>query len=189
MIDLRNTYVVIRTQEEYENILKIAGKQGFHWYEKEDARPFVFTFSFPYILHFRSDYIIGVIRKDLKLNFIDYKCYEASELIKGKAELIKGKELTAREFIEEFYKISVNCKCQQCKKCKLGKDNTKCKRSLCISSNWKNNVDELIEIISDMIIEEKEIKRIENFIQNSHKTLDKDIINALEIIIKRLKEK
>lgn len=30
MIDLKNTYVVIRTQEEYENILKIAEKQGFH---------------------------------------------------------------------------------------------------------------------------------------------------------------
>lgn len=185
MIDLRNTYVVIRTQEEYENILKIAEKQGFHWYGEEDARPFVFTFSFPYILHFKSDYIIGVIRKDLKLNFIDYKCYEASELI-------KEKELTAREFIKGFYKMSVNCKYLQCEKCKLGKDNTKCKRSLCISSNWKNNVDELIEIISDMIEEketEKEIKRIENFIQNSNITLDEDIVNALEIIIKKLKEK
>ena len=98
MIDLRNTCVVVRTREEYENILKIAEKQGFHWYEEEDARPFVFTFLFPYILHLRSDYIIGVIRKDLKLNFIDYKCYEASELI-------KEKELTAKEFIKGFYKI------------------------------------------------------------------------------------
>lgn len=181
MIDLKNTYVVIRTQEEYENILKIAEKQGFHWYEEEDARPFVFTFSFPYILHFRSDYIIGVIRKDLKLNFINYKCYEASELI-------KEKELTAREFIKGFYKFDTNCRYMECKECKLGEDNTKCRRSLCISSNWKNNVDELIEIISDMIEEketEKEIKRIEN----SYRTLNQDVVNALEIIIKRLKEK
>lgn len=76
----------------------------------------------------------------------------------------------------------------ECKECKLGKDNTKCRRSLCISSNWKNNVDELIEIISDMIEEketEKEIKRIEN----SYRTLNQDVVNALEIIIKRLKEK
>lgn len=181
MIDLKNTYVVIRTQEEYENILKIAEKQGFHWYEEEDARPFVFTFSFPYILHFRSDYIIGVIRKDLKLNFINYKCYEASELI-------KEKELTAREFIKGFYKFCTNCRYMECKECKLGKDNTKCRRTLCISSNWKNNVDELIEIISDMIEEketEKKIKRIEN----SYRTLNQDVVNALEIIIKRLKEK
>lgn len=185
MIDLRNTYVVVRTQEEYENILKMAEKQGFHWYEEEDARPFVFAFSFPYILHFRSDYIIGVIRKDLKLNFIDYKCYEASELT-------NEKELTAREFIEVFYKFYTNCEYMKCKECKLSKGNTKCRRTLCVPSNWENNVDELIEIISDMITEiteEKKIKHIENFIQNSHKTFDKDIVNALEIIIKRLKEK
>ena len=177
MINLKNTYVVIRTQEERKNILEEAEKQRF-----QDIRPFTSSISLPYILQFKPDYFIDVFRISSEINFIDYKCYEASELI-------REKELTAREFIEEFYKISVNCKCLQCKKCKLGKDNTKCKRSLCISSNWKNNVDELIEIISDMIIEEKEIKRIENFIQNSHKTLDKDIVNALEIIIKRLKEK
>lgn len=45
MIDLKNTYVVIRTQEEYENILKIAERQGFHWYGEEDAPPFIFQSS------------------------------------------------------------------------------------------------------------------------------------------------
>ena len=180
MIDLKNTYVVIRTQEERKNILKEAEKQRF-----QDIRPFTSSISLPYILQFKPDYFIDVFRISSEINFIDYKCYEASELI-------KGKELTAREFIEEFYKISVNCKCQQCKKCKLGKDNTKCRRTLCVPSNWENNVDELIKIINDTVEEketEKEIKRIENFIQNSYKTLDEDIVNALEIIIKRLKER
>lgn len=176
MIDLKNTYVVIRTQEERKNILKEAEKQRF-----QDIRPFTSSISLPYILQFKPDYFIDVFRISSEINFIDYKCYEASELI-------KKKELTAKEFIEVFYKFDTNCRYMECKECKLGKDNTKCRRSLCISSNWKNNVDELIEIISDMIEEketEKEIKRIEN----SYRTLNQDVVNALEIIIKRLKEK
>lgn len=132
-------------------------------------------------MRFRSNYIVCFVYENSKLNFINYKCHEASELI-------KKKELTAKEFIEAFYKFDTNCRYMECKECKLGKDNTKCRRSLCISSNWKNNVDELIKIISDMIEEketEKEIKRIEN----SYRTLNQDVVNALEIIIKRLKEK
>lgn len=181
MIDLRNTYVVVRTQEEYENILKITEKQGIHWYVEEEDAPPVYFSKFPYILRFRSNYIVCFVYDNSKLNFKNCKCYEASELI-------KKKELTAKEFIEVFYKFDTNCRYMECKECKLGKDNTKCRRSLCISSNWKNNVDELIEIISDMIEEketEKEIKRIEN----SYRTLNQDVVNALEIIIKRLKEK
>lgn len=176
MIDLKNTYVVIRTQEERKNILKEAEKQRF-----QDIRPFTSSISLPYILQFKPDYFIDVFRISSEINFINYKCHEASELI-------KKKELTAKEFIEVFYKFDTNCRYIECKECKLGKDNTKCRRSLCISSNWKNNVDELIEIISDMIEEketEKEIKRIEN----SYRTLNQDVVNALEIIIKRLKEK
>ena len=185
MIDLRNTYVVIRTQEEYENILKIAGKQGFHWYEEEDARPFVFTFSFPYILHFRSDYIIGAIRKDLKLNFIDYKCYEASELI-------KEKELTAREFIKGFYKIRADCgyiEYEHCNKCKLNQNNTKCEKFLCDIFHWENNEDELIKIMTSIITEQKAIECVKNFIHDSYGTLDEDIVNALGFVVKKIKEK
>ena len=183
MIDLRNTYVIVRTQEEYENILKIAEKQGIHWYREEEDVPPVYFSKFPYILRFRSNYIVCFVYENSKLNFKNCKCYEASELI-------KKKELTAKEFIEASYKFYTNCRYIKCKECKLGKDNTKCRRTLCISSNWKNNVDvdELIEIISDMIEEketEKEIKRIEN----SYRTLNQDVVNALEIIIKRLKEK
>ena len=182
MIDLRNTCVVVRTREEYENILKIAEKQGFHWYEEEDARPFVFTFLFPYILHFRSDYIIGVIRKDLKLNFIDYKCYEASELI-------KEKELTAKEFIKGFYKIRADCGyTEHCDKCQLNQNNTKCEKFLCNFSHWENNEDELIKIMINVIAEQKEIECVKNFIKDSYETLDKDIVNALEFVVKKIKE-
>lgn len=180
MIDLRNTYVVIRTQEEYENILKIAEKQGFHWYGEEDATPVYFS-KFPYILRFRSNYIVCFVYDNSKLNFKNCKCYEASELI-------KENELTAKEFIKGLYKFYTNCRYIECKECKLGKDNTKCRSTLCISSNWKNNVDELIEIISDMI-EEKETEKEIKHIENSYRTLNQDAVNALEIIIKRLKEK
>ena len=47
MIDLRNTYVIVRTQEEYENILKIAEKQGIHWYREEEDVPPVYFSKFP----------------------------------------------------------------------------------------------------------------------------------------------
>lgn len=186
MIDLRNTYVVIRTQEEYENILKIAGKQGFHWYEEEDARPFVFTFSFPYILHFRSDYIIGVIRKDLKLNFIDYKCYEASELL-------GTKEMTAKEFAEWIADIS-KCGERKCAECVLNKMNTECSFSLCIPRNWKGNIDELLEIalLSRTTVlspEEEAIDTIEKFIENPDRaTLNDEFVESLKLVVEKLKE-
>lgn len=177
MIDLRNTYVVIRTQEERKNILKEAEKQRF-----QDIRPFTSSISLPYILQFKPDYFIDVFRISSEINFIDYKCYEASELI-------KKKELTAKEFIKGFYKIRADCGyTEHCDKCQLNQDNTKCEKFLCNFSHWENNEDELIKIMINVIAEQKEIECVKNFIKDSYETLDKDIVNALEFVVKKIKE-
>lgn len=40
MIDLANKCVLVRTHEEYENILKAAKKQGYRWYGGKEAYPY-----------------------------------------------------------------------------------------------------------------------------------------------------
>lgn len=42
MIDLANKCVLIRTHEEYENILKVAKKQGYRWYGGKEVYPYPF---------------------------------------------------------------------------------------------------------------------------------------------------
>lgn len=42
MIDLENKCVLVRTHEEYENILKVAKKQGYRWYGGKEAYPYPF---------------------------------------------------------------------------------------------------------------------------------------------------
>ena len=56
MIDLVNKCVLIRTHEEYENILKAAKKQGYRWYGGKEAYPYPFEKQqIPDILKFYSD--------------------------------------------------------------------------------------------------------------------------------------
>ena len=42
MIDLTNKCVLVRTQEEYESVLKEARKQGYKWYGGKEAYPYPF---------------------------------------------------------------------------------------------------------------------------------------------------
>lgn len=42
MIDLTNKCILVRTHEEYENILKAAKKQGYRWYGGKEAYPYPF---------------------------------------------------------------------------------------------------------------------------------------------------
>lgn len=42
MIDLKNKCVLVRTQEEYENVLKAAKRQGYRWYGGKEAYPYPF---------------------------------------------------------------------------------------------------------------------------------------------------
>ncbi len=39
MINLKNTCILVRTEEENETLLKEAEKQGFHWYSKGNCKP------------------------------------------------------------------------------------------------------------------------------------------------------
>jgi hypothetical protein len=56
MIDLTNKCVLVRTHEEYENILKAAKKQGYRWYGGKEAYPYPFEKQqIPDILKFYSD--------------------------------------------------------------------------------------------------------------------------------------
>ena len=40
----------------------------------------------------------------------------------------------------------------------------------------------------NVIAEQKEIECVKNFIKDSYETLDKDIVNALEFVVKKIKE-
>lgn len=42
MINLSNKCVLVRTQEEYENVLKEARRQGYRWYGGKEAYPYPF---------------------------------------------------------------------------------------------------------------------------------------------------
>jgi hypothetical protein len=134
MIDLKNTCVLVRTKEENEMLLKEAKKQGFRFRWAKD--PYCKSLQgqhFPDILKFCGN-------KDMFYRAYissNYTFYEASELL-------NTKEMTAREFAERIADIS-NCN-GDCSECVLYFTNTKCNRSLCNVCNWKDDIDELLEI-------------------------------------------
>ena len=56
MIDLANKCVLVRTHEEYENILKAAKRQGYRWYGGKEVYPYPFEEQqIPDILKFYSN--------------------------------------------------------------------------------------------------------------------------------------
>ena len=84
MIDLANKCVLVRTHEEYENILKVAKKQGYRWYGVKEAYPYPFEEQrIPDILKFYSN-------KELARNASlesGYELVEASDVTKDEKEL------------------------------------------------------------------------------------------------------
>ena len=111
--------------------------------------------------------------------------YEASELL-------GTKEMTAREFVERIADIS-NCN-GDCSKCVLYFTNTKCSRSLCNVCNWKDDIDELLEIVKTgkatvLTPEEKAISTIEKFIENpDHVVVNDEFVESLKLAMEKLKE-
>lgn len=94
MINLTNTCVLVRTEEENEMLLKEAEKQGFHWYSKDDCKPLPEQQHFPDILKFYNNKdVVHSARIEAECNTF----HEASELL-------GTKEMTAREFVE-FLKL------------------------------------------------------------------------------------
>ena len=183
MIDLRNTCILVRTKEENEMLLKEAEKQGFHWYKKDSCEPLPAQ-HFPDILKFYGD-------KDVAYATCinpDFTVYEVSELF-------GTKEITVREFVEWHVNADSTCGERKCNKCALGRTNTKCNKNLCNIYNWKNNVDELIEIVKSGRLtvqspEEKAIENIEKFIKNPDclVVVNNEFVDALKLAVKKLKE-
>lgn len=185
MIDLRNTCILVKTEEENEMLLKEAEKQGFHWYSKDNCEPLPGQ-HFPDILKFYND-------KDMVHSArIEAECdtfYEASELL-------GTKEMTAREFVEHVADIITPSKCnkRECLKCVFSEKNTKCSRNLCNTNNWKGNIDELLEIAKAgkatvPTPEEKAINTIEKFIENPDRAaLNDEFVESLKLAVEKLKE-
>lgn len=181
MINLANICVLIRTQEEYEKILEEARKQGYKWYGEKG----VFVLGdqqLPDILKFYSDKT--VVRQACPDH--TYKLYEASELL-------GAKELTAREFIDWMVRFS-GCSCNNCRKCFLGNENTKCKKMLCDTDTWKGNEDELLELAKAgetdiMSMKEKSVSIIENFIEAPDRSkITDEFVDCLKFAVDKLKE-
>lgn len=181
MVDLRNTCILVKTEEENEMILKEAKKQGFKWVLKNDCKPLPDQ-RFPDILRFYEDKDI-TCRGYINPN---YAFYEASELL-------GEKEMTAREFAEWIADVS-DCCGRNCAECVLTTANTKCNRSLCVTRNWKGNIDELLEIVKSGRItvltpEEKAIEDIEKLIENPDRAaLNDEFVESLKLAVEKLKE-
>ena len=96
MIDLANKCVLIRTYEEYENILKVAKKQGYRWYGGKEAYPYPFEEQqIPDILKFYGN-------KELTRNADlapGYELVKASDVIEYEKELKEAIRL-ARIFVK-----------------------------------------------------------------------------------------
>lgn len=182
MIDLRNTCVLVRTKEEYERLLKEAEKQGFRQVKGQYREPLQEQ-HFPDILKFYED-------KDILYRAcISSNCpfYEASEIL-------GTKEMTAREFVEWYSKLDSSCNALKCQECVLYMGNTKCRSSLCNISNWKENIDKLLEIAKSGNFtvptpEEKAIEDIEKLIQIPNHEITDEIKESLKLAIEKLKEK
>lgn len=84
MIDLANKCVLVRTYEEYENILKAAKKQGYRWYGGKEVYPYPFEEQqIPDILKFYGN-------KELTRNAsltLGYELVKASDVIEYEKEL------------------------------------------------------------------------------------------------------
>ena len=84
MIDLANKCVLVITHEEYENILKVAKKQGYRWYGGKEVYPYPFEEQqIPDILKFYSN-------KELTRNASlapGYELVKASDVIEYEKEL------------------------------------------------------------------------------------------------------
>lgn len=84
MIDLANKCVLVRTQEEYESVLKEARRQGYRWYGEKEVYPYHFEEQqIPDILKFYSN-------KELTRNSSlapGYELVEASDVVEDEKGL------------------------------------------------------------------------------------------------------
>ena len=85
MSNLANKCVLVRTQEEYENVLKVAKRQGYRWYGGREAYPYPFEErQIPDILKFYKE------NKELTRNAAldkGYELVEASGIVEDEKKL------------------------------------------------------------------------------------------------------
>lgn len=178
MINLTGKSVIVKTQKEYLSVLKIAKLQGFTWSRGNHLNPI--KIPFPNILDFNEN-------KNVTCRDFGKTLYEASELF-------ETKEMTAREFAEWYANTCSLCKNRECSKCVLSKKNTKRNESLCEIANWKDNIDEILEIaasgrITVLSPERKAISTLESFIENPDRAaLNDEFVEALKLAVEKLKE-
>lgn len=178
MIDLTGKSVFIKTQEEYLSVLKMAKLQGFTWARGNHLSPI--KIPFPNILDFNDN-------KNVTCRDFEKTLYETSELF-------ETKEMTAREFAEWYANTCSLCKNRECSECVLSKKNTKRNESLCEIANWKDNIDEILEIaasgrITVLSPERKAISTLESFIENPDRAaLNDEFVEALKLAVEKLKE-
>lgn len=182
MINLKNTCILVRTKEENEMLLKEAEKQGFHWFGRSDCQPLKIQ-HFPDILKFSNSKDVVY---NARIGAEDSTFYEASELL-------GTKEMTAREFANRIADIC-NCRGCNCSECVLSESNTRCKKHLCDICDWKDNIDEVLEIAKSIRLtapspEEKAISTIEKFIENpDHTALNDEFLESLKLAVEKLEE-
>lgn len=103
MIDLVNKCVLVITHEDYENILKVAKKQGYRWYGGKEAYPYPFEEQqIPDILKFYSN-------KELTRNASlapGYELVEVSDVIEDE-ERIKDAINLVRTFVKYSDRIGL----------------------------------------------------------------------------------
>lgn len=142
MINLTGKSVFVKTQEEYLSVLKIAKLQGFTWARENHLNSIVIPF--PNILNFYDSKIVTY-------SYVEKTVYEASELL-------RTKEITAREFAEWIANTYSLCGNRKCSECVLSKNNTKCDVCLC-GIDAKDN---LAEEIADVLICIEMLKQLYN---------------------------
>lgn len=190
MFNLEGKYVRVNNYEELDCLFEYANKHEWKWGNdgKElDASLFRDVKKYPFSIYFKNN---KKVRWDYSSNSnTDFKDIE--KYLKPEKEI--EKEMTAREFLKSFVDIR-SCGGRRCTECVLSKRNSKCELSLCDMNNWKENIDELLEIVASgrtMVLssEEKAIENIEKLIQEKdYIKMTDEIKNSLKLAIEKLKE-
>lgn len=138
MIDLRGLRVRVETREECEKLFEIAREQGFKWTNGKNLY-ILYEQIFPDNIHFTHR------TRDVAW-CCNYYNIEAKDIFRIENET-ENKEMTAREFLEEFIKLK-NCGGRKCSECVFSYINLQSKVSLCNNDNWDNsNIEKLIELV------------------------------------------
>ena len=190
MFDLKGKNVRVNNPGELNRLFEYANKEGWKWGNdgKELDKSFGNRITYPFAICFTDN------KKVYWSNFYN----SDTEFKDIEKYLNPDKEMTAIEFIEWFTGTVLDyCHSDgaRCSKCKLNDLNTKCGKSLCATYNWKDHIDELLEIAKsdnvnvNMSPEEKAIKDIEKLIQESdYIEMTDEIKDSLKLAVEKLKE-